>query len=95
MGQPPIPQHHRHADGKASGYLEEDARAEGVVWHRTESVWTPYPDKGDARCWGITPTAGFAELWDSIHGPGAWEANPEIVAVTFEPHLENIGSIAA
>lgn len=25
----------------------------------------------------------FGELWNSIHGPGAWEANPLVVAITF------------
>lgn len=32
----------------------------------------------------------FAALWDSLHGPGAWDANPEVVAITFTPHRINI-----
>lgn len=32
----------------------------------------------------------FAALWDSLHGPGAWDANPEVVALTFTPHRVNI-----
>jgi hypothetical protein len=27
---------------------------------------------------------GFARLWNKINGPGAWDANPWIWAVSFE-----------
>lgn len=27
----------------------------------------------------------FREIWEGIHGPGAWEANPWVVAVSFRP----------
>lgn len=36
----------------------------------------------------------FSRLWNSIHGPGAWAKNPEVVVVQFIPQLANIGSIA-
>jgi len=26
----------------------------------------------------------FSQLWDSVHGPGAWEANPEVWCLSFE-----------
>ena len=35
----------------------------------------------------------FTELWDSIHGPGAWAENPEVVVTEFEVHQQNIGSV--
>ena len=35
----------------------------------------------------------FTELWNSIHGSGAWVDNPEVVVTVFEPHLQNIGSV--
>lgn len=35
----------------------------------------------------------FAALWDSLHGEGAWRANPEIVALTFAVHKQNIDAM--
>ena len=54
-----------------------DAVAEGVEYERG------YQD----------PRECFARLWDSIHGPGAWAKNPEVVATTFEIHRQNIGAV--
>lgn len=38
------------------------------------------------------PTAQevFADLWNSLHGPAAWDANPWVVAVTFTVEQRNI-----
>lgn len=35
----------------------------------------------------------FRELWNSIHGAGAWDENPEVVALTFTAHKSNIDRI--
>ena len=32
----------------------------------------------------------YAELWDMLHGVGSWDANPELVALTFTVHACNI-----
>ena len=32
----------------------------------------------------------FLETWNSLHGPGAWDANPEVVVITATPHARNI-----
>lgn len=37
-----------------------------------------------------SPVTSYAELWDSINGEGAWEANPWVVAVSFEVRKGNI-----
>lgn len=37
----------------------------------------------------------FAALWDSLHGPGAWENNPEVVALTFTVARRNIDAMEA
>lgn len=60
---------------------EEDARAEGIVM--------PYKAGNFER---DLPIRKFRDLWNSIHGPDAWDQNPEIVAVSFEIHKVNIGS---
>jgi hypothetical protein len=47
---------------------EEDAKAEGVEW---------YPRSGSYK-------RLFTALWESINGPGSWEANPWVWVVTFK-----------
>lgn len=36
------------------------------------------------------PGRWFANLWNSLHGPDAWAANPEVVALTFTVAQRNI-----
>lgn len=52
-----------------------DILAEGWDARSSEPV-TDGTAGEDARAW-------FAALWDSIHGPGAWERNDWVRAVTF------------
>jgi hypothetical protein len=52
---------------------EEDAKAEGVK--------RPVKVCDDD---GTSYTDGFGDLWESIHGPGAWEKNPWVAAISFE-----------
>ncbi|HYM30789.1 MAG TPA: hypothetical protein VEU47_05795 [Candidatus Cybelea sp.] len=33
---------------------------------------------------------GFRAIWESLHGSGAWEANPEVVAISFDIVKANI-----
>lgn len=40
-----------------------------------------------------TPRTWFRELWDSLHGKGAWDGNPEVVALTFIVHKHNIDAL--
>lgn len=70
---------------------EEDAIAEGIDW-----------DDGHGRL-HATARIAFANLWDSINGnskdkdgnrlPCAWGDNPWVVAVTFDPVLQNIDTV--
>lgn len=39
---------------------------------------------------GPNPRDWYAELWNTINGAGAWEANPWVVAYTFDVHNGNI-----
>lgn len=32
----------------------------------------------------------FMRLWEHLHGPGAWDANPWVAAIRFVPHPRNI-----
>lgn len=37
-----------------------------------------------------TPRTWYRELWDSLHGDGAWDENPWVVALTFTVEKRNI-----
>jgi hypothetical protein len=58
---------------------EEDAIAEGA-----SPVLVP-PDGGSAP-----HVEGFRALWNDLHGPDAWDANPWVSAITFTVHHGNI-----
>lgn len=60
---------------------EDDAAAEGVIMD------------ADGRAWGLLARDLFAGLWLDIHGPGAWEANPWVVALTFTVHHRNVDAM--
>ncbi len=53
-----------------------DAMAEGC----------PFPNMAD----GPDPRAWFRDLWNSLHGPEAWAANPWVAAYTFTVERGNI-----
>jgi len=66
-----------------------DAIAEGIV--RSDR----FPDRfmtpaGDYA----VPVIAYQRLWESINGPGSWEANPWIVAYTFTVHHQNIDAMS-
>jgi len=39
---------------------------------------------------GVGHRIGFVNLWNSLHGPGAWERNPIVVAIGFDVIRENV-----
>lgn len=65
---------------------EADAIAEGLEWV-APGMWVidrTLPIIGD------DPSRVYGELWDHINGAGAWEANPWVVAVSFDVRRANI-----
>jgi hypothetical protein len=71
---------------------EGDAIAEGIEWiPELDPVgpckWRVYtqPHAGTS-----SPVASFESLWASLHGDGAWNQNPEVVALSFTVHATNI-----
>lgn len=42
-----------------------------------------------------TAIDAFRSLWNTIHGPGAWEANPWVAAITFDVQHCNIDAAGA
>lgn len=66
---------------------EKDAQAEGI--ERTEDFfgcpcWRVYgePDGADVVA-PDDPIGSYRSLWESINGPGSWEANPWVWVVSF------------
>lgn len=74
---------------------EEDAGAEGCILgpppERDDWGWIGAPGLPDR----FHASEAFRDLWNSIHGPDAWAQNPEVVAVTFKIHKQNIDAIRA
>lgn len=63
---------------------EKDALAEGIHWDPLAGM---YNCSGEWRS-NIVP--GFRALWESLHGAGAWDRNPDVVALTFTVEKRNI-----
>ena len=67
---------------------DDDARAEGVLPDGFEGY------RGHEGTIGY-PTAiwAFRHIWNSIHGPDAWDANPWVAAISFTAHRCNIDTM--
>lgn len=70
---------------------EADAKAEGVTADE-DPFWRPSPSDPDSGGWPSHRNS-FEFLWDSVHGPDAWEANPWVIALTFAPHRTNVDAM--
>jgi hypothetical protein len=47
-------------------------------------------DEGMGPLW---PIASFVHLWNDLHGAGSFEANPEVVALSFAVYKCNIDAM--
>ena len=80
---------------------EADAWAEGCKrgepWDNGKGFFPAEEPHQSGKCWIGWDDAQdwFADLWDDIHGSGAWYENPWIVALTFGVHRRNIDSMEA
>ena len=79
---------------------EADAVAEGITEypclgpHRGEKAtfWSAGDGTTDEGA-ALSSRLAYANLWDTINGHGAWEANPWVMAVSFSVHHGNIDQI--
>jgi len=64
---------------------EADAKAEGArsVDYATGRECILDPDMGSYRL-------HYAEIWRQINGAASWDENPEVVALTFKVHRQNV-----
>jgi hypothetical protein len=65
---------------------EADAVAEGVAAVTLEDVPRP-------AAWSLRQD--FSRIWNTLHGPDAWDANPWVAAVTFTVERGNIDQLRA
>ncbi|HEX7857359.1 MAG TPA: hypothetical protein VF503_27060, partial [Sphingobium sp.] len=66
---------------------EADALAEGIERYD----WQGHTTYGIGPFTGsLSPVPAYEFLWDSINGPGSWDANPWVVAVSFDVRKGNI-----
>jgi hypothetical protein len=75
-----------------------DAIAEGISrsksTFRAAPSWRDYLD--DHNDEGLLSAVhSFYTLWNSLHGPDAWDANPWVMALTFDVHKCNIDMMEA
>jgi hypothetical protein len=79
---------------------EQDAEAEGVCHfaeegHGAESFEGLHgADRAALVCsvYGSHREA-FRHLWESLNGPGSWDANPWVAAISFTVHRANIDAL--
>jgi hypothetical protein len=67
----------------------KDSIAEGAHCRTCEAM-------GQSACHGrgcFASIDAYRTLWNSLHGPGAWDANPWVVALTFTVQRGNIDKI--
>lgn len=79
------------ADAQAEGIVEDDG-SEPDIWYVPGSGGTEIGRKMDPLL-ANRPSKVFAGLWRALHGPDAWDANPEVVALTFTVHKQNIDAM--
>ena len=68
---------------------EEDADAEGFGGDFPHVVMPEFFPDAD-RAGALTIPQCFAALWNTLHGPNAWDANPWVCALTFTVAHHNI-----
>ena len=88
---------------RLQGISEDDAIAEGLEVAPQCAIdlhnggFTPgyFVDLADVGRVGgtVQPTRVYRMLWNSLHGPHAWSANPWVVALTFTVEQRNIDAL--
>jgi len=72
------------ADAIAEGCFKD--KASGRVFANEAAMHLGGDEWNNARDW-------YADLWETINGAGAWDANPWVAAYTFTVHHRNIDEV--
>jgi hypothetical protein len=74
---------------------EAGAVREGIAPFLDSSAYiSPKHSDGRTRL-GDNAYTMYRDLWNDLHGPGAWDANPWVAVVRFRPRLANIAAAPA
>ena len=72
----------------------KDAMAEGVVENTDGELRSYYLPGAREAGWKIGqathPALLFKALWSELHGTDVWDANPDVVALSFNVYAENV-----
>ena len=71
---------------------EADAQAEGITGPHYVG-YQAYFLPGDSKPRYSCATAAFECLWESLHGPDSWSANPWVWALTFDVIRRNVDEV--
>jgi len=72
---------------------EADSRAEGIIcYDATETDDAEYAYEKGGMVFA-TAAETYEALWRSLHGSDSWQASPEVVALTFVVHEQNIDAL--
>lgn len=74
---------------------EADARAEGIVEHEATMTDPAEYTIGPESILFWCPVDAYRHLWNAINGPSAWDANPWVMAVSFDVVRGNIDQVQA
>jgi hypothetical protein len=68
----------------------EDAIAEGIGWSKRSEGYSSEPEDGGPHYHGSDPRRSFESLFCWLHGDEVWDNNPEVVALSFSVHRQNV-----
>lgn len=71
---------------------EADAIAEGCDLYVPGHGFINKADLHEGYSNYLAPKMGFEKIWRSLHGPEIWDANPQVVAISFRVIRANIDS---
>jgi len=78
-------------NGWVQAISEDDARSEGAIFRDGPEVmhagWQH--DENDPIVYDDAYPS-FKRMWNSLHGPESWDANPEVVVISFDVAQRNI-----
>lgn len=63
--------------------------------HEPNKMFYSVPGDDDEDFLRSTAAGAFQRLWESIHGPDAWEKNPWVTAISFDVVQDNIDQVQA
>lgn len=71
--------------GRLQDISDADAVAEGIEYKRLETYKgvKGYHDPSTGKAWQ-TAAVAYRKLWESINGPGSWDANPFVWILAFK-----------